>query len=74
MYWLHRQGYTYTEDEKTPLQNATENDVFTAFSGASYWSSTEYGEPYAWNVHFSSGGVSSNVKHLGYAVRAVAAF
>ena len=75
MYWLHRQGYTYTEDgEKTPLQNATENGVFTAFSGAIYWSSTEYNEANAWYVNFSDGRVNTNNKCIGFAVRAVAAF
>jgi len=39
-----------------------------------YWSSTEYSQGNAWNVHFSSGNVYYNFKYNGYAVRAVAAF
>lgn len=39
-----------------------------------YWSSTEYSQNLAWIVNFSNGGVNSNGKYFGYAVRAVAAF
>lgn len=75
MYWLHHFGYTYNEDgEKTPLQNAHSAGVLTALSGASYWSSTEGSEYYAWSVHFGSGSAWGNGKCSGYAVRAVAAF
>ena len=75
LYWLHRQSYTYDEDgNTTPLQSATMQGIFTAFSSANYWSSTEYSEYSAWIVIFGSGNVSSSNKYNGYAVRAVAAF
>lgn len=75
MYWLHRQGYTFTEDgERPPLMNAVVNGILTALSNAVYWSSTENSQGFAWYVNFSSGNVYYGGKYAGYAVRAVAAF
>lgn len=39
-----------------------------------YWSSTEGGQNYAWNVNFSNGDTNNPYKYGAFAVRAVAAF
>ena len=39
-----------------------------------YWSSSEYSQPYAWYVYFSSGNVGGNGKFTTNYVRAVSAF
>lgn len=39
-----------------------------------YWSSTEYNETAAWNVYFANGYTWNNIKYIGLALRAVAAF
>ena len=76
MYWLHRQGYTYTEDgERPPLMNAAVNGILTAISNTWYWSSTENGQSFVWVVNFSEGYMyGSYYKYYGISVRAVAAF
>ena len=47
---------------------------FTMPSNSGYWSVTEYGSDYAWNVNFGSGIVYTGYKYGGYVVRPVAAF
>ena len=73
LYWYHSKGYTNGVDNAI-FAKARTAGLFAAFSPANYWSATEYSNPIAWNIHFSSGTISNVGKFSTYAVRAVAAF
>ncbi|MEX2370464.1 MAG: hypothetical protein WD578_05605 [Bacteroidales bacterium] len=53
--------------------SATTNDG-SGFANFSYWSSTEDGDGYAWELDFVSGFLNSNIKSYTTYVRAVRAF
>jgi len=64
--------YLPSEDELNKLY--TNKTAIGGFVNASYWSSSEFGNSYAWGQYFGNGGQSSDDKNSPGYVRAIRAF
>lgn len=62
-----------TQDELYMLFEASINNTDYGFGRGWYWSSTEFGDDYAWMQYFSDGCQDNSYKWFTYSVRAVRA-
>lgn len=70
-YWYYRQGLA---SDLNIFANAINNAVMANYTASNRWSSSEYNQTSAWNVYFSNGSFSINLKYGSNVVRAVCAF
>lgn len=68
--WCKKQGEGFRLPTNIELLQAFEGKI-DGFQSNYYWSSTEFGTYFAWNVSFSNGGSANFNKNLANYVRAV---
>ena len=71
--WYHMKGYDIGAANAI-FANAFSDQRFQKPNGGWFWSASEWGELYAWNLYMGSGQVYGYNKYNSYLVRPVAAF